>query len=358
MKPKVLFVDDEVDNVDALERLFRKDYEVLKATSGEEGLKLIKNQEIAVIISDQRMPQMTGVEFLKKSISSHPDTVRMLLTGYTEVESIIAAINSGQIYRYITKPWDPNDLKTAMNQAVERYTLGREIQKKNRELEIAFEELKTLDEAKSHFMILINHELKTPLTVLLSFLELVLETKLDEDQKLYLTKISGSASRLKDIIFDVLELMNAETGQTKVSKKKQRLADTIQSSVERFKEKATEKGVGFALDLDKSEAQYDGKLIESVLGRLIDNAIKFSEKKTKIDVICKDGRVEITNHGATIDKKMIQNILKPFSLDEKIMNHSKGLGLGLSLSQALLKRHGSELELTSSKSSVTASFQV
>jgi DNA-binding NtrC family response regulator len=69
----------------------------------------------------------------------------MLLTGYTEVESVIEAINSGQIYRYITKPWDPNDLVTAMKQAVERYALGREIQKKNRELEIAFEELRSLD---------------------------------------------------------------------------------------------------------------------------------------------------------------------------------------------------------------------
>ena len=106
----ILCVDDEVDNVEALERLFRKKYNVLKATSGKEALTLIKDQPVSLIISDQRMPQMTGVQFLEKSLKTHPDTMRILLTGYTDIDSVIAAINSGQVYRYINKPWDPIDL--------------------------------------------------------------------------------------------------------------------------------------------------------------------------------------------------------------------------------------------------------
>src|SRR5690606_10482956 len=106
MKHNILIVDDEADNVDALERLFRKKYQVLKATSAIEALTQLKSHEVAVIISDQRMPKMTGVQFLSESIKLQPDAIRMLLTGYTDIESAIEAINSGGVYRYITKPWD------------------------------------------------------------------------------------------------------------------------------------------------------------------------------------------------------------------------------------------------------------
>lgn len=89
MKHLILCVDDESDNVDALERLFRKRYEVLKATSGAEALQLLKTQSPSLIISDQRMPGMTGVEFLARSMKTHPETMRILLTGYTDIESVI-----------------------------------------------------------------------------------------------------------------------------------------------------------------------------------------------------------------------------------------------------------------------------
>src|SRR4051794_26536406 len=124
MKHAILCVDDEIDNVDALERLFRKHYRVLKATSGREALDLLAKNQVTVIISDQRMPNMSGVEFLSESIKTHPLAIRILLTGYTDIDSVIAAINSGQIYRYVTKPWDPVDLSNAVDKAVERYEIG------------------------------------------------------------------------------------------------------------------------------------------------------------------------------------------------------------------------------------------
>ena len=107
MKHTILCVDDETDNVDALERLFRRKYNVLKATSGAAALKIMEDEKVSLIVTDQRMPGMTGVEFLAKSMKLQADPVRILLTGYTDIESVISAINSGQIYRYVTKPWDP-----------------------------------------------------------------------------------------------------------------------------------------------------------------------------------------------------------------------------------------------------------
>lgn len=147
MKRTILCVDDEVDNVDALERLFRRQYHVLKATSGAQALQILSQQTVpvALIITDQRMPQMTGVELLEKTLTSHPETMRILLTGYTDLESVIEAINKGQIYRYLTKPWDPVDLRSAVSRAVERYDLQQELKQKNQELSKGYEELKSLD---------------------------------------------------------------------------------------------------------------------------------------------------------------------------------------------------------------------
>jgi len=121
-KPKMLVVDDEPDNLDLLYRTFRREFQVLKAESGIRALEVLQKEgEVAVIISDQRMPEMKGTEFLKKTLPQFPNTVRIILTGFTDIEDLVEAINSGQVYKYITKPWDPNELKAVVERAAETY---------------------------------------------------------------------------------------------------------------------------------------------------------------------------------------------------------------------------------------------
>jgi len=121
-KPKMLVVDDEPDNLDLLYRTFRRDFQVLRAESGIAALEVLKTEgEVAVIISDQRMPEMKGTEFLSKTVPQFPNTMRIILTGFTDVEDLVEAINSGQVYKYITKPWDPNELKSVVQRAAETY---------------------------------------------------------------------------------------------------------------------------------------------------------------------------------------------------------------------------------------------
>lgn len=121
-KPKMLVVDDEPDNLDLLYRTFRRDFNVLKAESGIRALEVLGLEgEVAVIISDQRMPEMKGTEFLSKTVPQFPNTVRIILTGFTDIEDLVDAINSGQVYKYITKPWDPNELKMVVQKAAETY---------------------------------------------------------------------------------------------------------------------------------------------------------------------------------------------------------------------------------------------
>ena len=123
-KPKMLVVDDEPDNLDLLYRTFRRDFEVLRAESGISALSMLSSEgEVAVIISDQRMPEMKGTEFLSKTVPQFPDTVRIILTGFTDVEDLVEAINAGQVYKYITKPWDPNELRSVVQRAAETYEL-------------------------------------------------------------------------------------------------------------------------------------------------------------------------------------------------------------------------------------------
>lgn len=123
-KQKILVVDDEPDNLDLLYRTFRRDFHVLKADSGINAMQVLAAEgEVAVIISDQRMPEMKGTEFLSKTVPQFPNTVRIILTGFTDIEDLVEAINAGQVYKYITKPWDPGELKAVVQRAAETYDL-------------------------------------------------------------------------------------------------------------------------------------------------------------------------------------------------------------------------------------------
>lgn len=138
----MLVVDDEPDNLDLLYRTFRREYKVLRAASGVEALDVLATEgEVAVIISDQRMPEMKGTEFLSKTVPTFPNTVRIILTGFTDVEDLVEAINAGQVYRYITKPWDPEELRDVVERATETYALlkqrDEELQRAEKQIKLA-----------------------------------------------------------------------------------------------------------------------------------------------------------------------------------------------------------------------------
>jgi serine phosphatase RsbU (regulator of sigma subunit)/CheY-like chemotaxis protein len=124
---RLMVVDDEADNLDLLYRTFRRDFEVFRAESGVTALQILAQQgEMAVIISDQRMSRMTGTDFLSRTVEQFPDTIRILLTGYTDVEDLVGAINAGKVFKYITKPWSPSELQTTVMQAAETYQMVKQ----------------------------------------------------------------------------------------------------------------------------------------------------------------------------------------------------------------------------------------
>ena len=125
-KIKILYIDDEVNNLSAFKANFRRTYDVYTAESAAEGRKILESTDIEIILTDQRMPEMTGVEFLESIVKEFPNPIRILLTGYTDMQALIDAVNKGQIYRYLNKPWNEEELKMFINQAYEVYSLRKE----------------------------------------------------------------------------------------------------------------------------------------------------------------------------------------------------------------------------------------
>ncbi|MBA2369369.1 MAG: response regulator [Candidatus Protochlamydia sp.] len=135
-KPVILYVDDEPNNLVSFTAAFRRFYTIHTATSAKEGIEILRREPVHLIITDQRMPEMTGVQFLEAIIPDYPDSIRMILTGFSDVEAIIKAINTGRVLRYITKPWEEAELKQIIDGAIMIYDL----EKKNKELLVNLQE--------------------------------------------------------------------------------------------------------------------------------------------------------------------------------------------------------------------------
>lgn len=130
----ILYVDDEVHNLNAFKASFRRNFNVFTAESAKDAIAILSQQEINIIITDQRMPVMTGIEFLESIIPKYPDPMRILLTGYADINAVIDAINKGQVYLYITKPWLDEELKINIERAFEVYSLRRKNKALNEQL--------------------------------------------------------------------------------------------------------------------------------------------------------------------------------------------------------------------------------
>ena len=143
-KINILYVDDEINNLISFKAVFRTKYNILTAISGDEAKKKLRTNPVNIIITDQRMPQMTGVEFLESILEEFPDPVRILLTGYTDMSAVVDAINKGKIFHYLTKPWNEEELDMVINGAYEVYNERMNEKELNSKLTVSNEQLEFL----------------------------------------------------------------------------------------------------------------------------------------------------------------------------------------------------------------------
>jgi two-component system, sensor histidine kinase and response regulator len=353
MLPTLICIDDEAHNNEAIERLLRKKYQIYSTTQPQEGLNLIERLQPALIISDQRMPLITGVELLKKSIQLSPNSMRLLLTGYTDLESVIAAINEGQIYRYLTKPWEPNDLLMTIDKAYETYLLRIELQKQN-------EILKNLDKLKTDFMVLVTHELRTPLTGITSFLELLKEEIKNADQKKYLEHIDKNTKRLQKLIEDILFITRLKTD----SPKQEYVHLDVEASVKQIWKSVLDKNKKLSLSVKTEESSIFTSDVfwTEILKRVFANCSQYAPAESDVAFLltsdAKKYSISITN---TLAQPLLvepQSLISAFTKNEKIMNHTQGTGLGLAIVNSLVQSMDGDLEISARDKKFSLKFSV
>lgn len=350
MVHKILCVDDEIHNLEALERLLRKQYTTIKASSGSEALTKLNEHDFSLIISDQKMPQMTGVEFFMEARKIQPDAVRVLLTGYTDLESVIGAINQGQIYRYITKPWEPEEFMGIVRQAVEMFEMKKLIAKQN-------EELRSLDKLKSDFMILVNHELKTPLTGIFSYVQLLQEEKMDETKSLYVDKIAKNTKRLQDLINDTLMITQLNTATESLSQETVAVSQSIQDLWKTYEKEFQSRDLKLKLGKSPISFAVNANYMSIVLRKLLQNGFAHTKPGTTIEIeIAEEPNHWVLRMRNDLSKPMEKNekqLLDAFTTEGNILNHAGGTGLGLAVIQAIMNRLKGTIRIHIEKSQFT-----
>lgn len=352
----LLVVDDEQDILDSVRDLFRLDYEVIGVTRAREAMRVLAEREVQVVMSDQRMPEMSGVEFLHRVREEHPDVIRLLVTGYADMRAVIDAINQGSVYRYITKPWDPDELQTVLREACERYDLFAERRRLIAELQASNAELRRVDARKTAFIKVIGHELRTPLTLQLGLARLALRTRdlTPELAREWFARIERSAARLHQRSEQILALLHEEHFARTLDRRPadvpallHAVADSVRPFVER-------RGQTLRVDVpdDLGAFPLDGPKVEDSLQQLLFNAIKFTPDGGAITLSARrlGGalRLEVTDGGAGIPPEEIDHLFEPFFTGFAAERHStgqfehgaRGMGLGLSVVRAFVEMHG------------------
>ena len=366
----LLVVDDEPDLVQSVKDLLRFDYKVLVATRAVEGLQIMQREKVHIVMSDQRMPEMTGVEFLKHLRDSHPETVRLLFTAYADLSAVTDAINQGNVYRYISKPWEPDELKTVLRQAVDYYDLQeerrrliQEVQEKNEQLEGANEELRRANDLKRAFIRVASHELRTPLTIVMGLSELAKGTPaIKPPLSDWMSQIHKASVRLNERVDLVVKMLMTEQFDKRLQLREVHLPELIRAAaaeVMTFVERRRQ-----VLDI----AVQDGlapifvepeKLQDSIVQLLI-NAIKFTPDGGRIRLSASttaDGStaISVADTGVGIDADCLPRIFDPFFTRFDVSRHSsgdfefgrRGLGLGLSMVKLFVEMHGGRVEVES-----------
>ncbi len=359
----LLVVDDEPDVVQSVQDLLRLDYKVLGATRAKEGLRILQEQEVHLVMTDQRMPEMTGVEFLGHVRGDHPEAIRLLFTGYADIKAVIDAINQGNVYRYITKPWDPDDLQIVIRQAAEQYDLLVERKRLLAELQVKNQELFKANEIKEAFIRVASHELRTPLTILYGLTQLALSTPgLVQPWLDWLRNSLKASERLNRLVDQLTKMLLAGQFERPLEKRPTELVPLLKQAaqdVRPFVEQRRQE-LSLKLDVDLGTLNIEAPKIRDSVEHLLLNAIKFTPDQGNICLAAykkPDGAVEITitDCGVGIDPAHLPHVFKPFFTSFDVSRHSsgqfefgrRGLGLGLSLVKAFVEMHGGRVEASS-----------
>jgi signal transduction histidine kinase len=364
-RPTLLVVDDEAEVLRSIYDLLRLDYKVLTAERGPDALKVLEEQPVSVVMSDQRMPEMTGVEFLGRAREIRPESTRLLFTGYADLKAVIDAINRGQVFRYVPKPWDPEELTTIIRQAVEHHDLLADKRRLIKDLQETNAQLEEANRLKKVFIEVASHELNTPVAVILGMTELWRLSQAPDaadSERAWVDRIHSAGRRLAGSVERMLKLLWADRFDRTLEPRPTELEPLIMAVVGELGPYLVARGQTLRLDAEPAvgSAEVDPDKIADVLSNLIVNAIKFTPDQGTI--VLEAGpvgpdhvRFVVRDQGAGIGEEDRKHIFDPFFTGYDTLHHSsgdfqfgkRGIGLGLSLVKKFVELHHGTVELES-----------
>jgi len=368
----ILYIDDEENNLIVFKNSFFRHYKIFTALSGGAGLKIMEENDIHLIITDQKMPGMTGIEVLEKVVEKHPQTIRMILTAYSDIEIIMRAINKCGIYQYILKPWDSGELQLVIDNALKSYELAKrnkvllnDLKKANQELEkkviertkelnIKNEELTQLNAVKDKLFSIISHDLKTPIASLSILME-VLKTNIPLDEiENYSLKVQSYIRDVTDLLDNLLQWSLTQIGDKKVNPAELDIKSVIQKNLDLSRIPAQQKEIQLKTKFPEEEVLViaDQEMLNLILRNLLSNAIKYSNPKGEVQV-----SVDFEGDNAVINVKdkgigiSSEAQSKLFKLEQHTTTRGtaeeKGAGLGLKLCKEFLEIQGGKIKVKS-----------
>jgi two-component system sensor histidine kinase/response regulator len=367
----ILCIDDEVIVLDSLKEQLQNEYNnymIEGAESGEEAMEIINELledkiELPVVIADYIMPVMKGDKLLEKIHNLIPETKNILLTGQANVEGVSNAVNKANLYRFIEKPWEKEDLILTVKEALRSYNQEKTILKQNVELielntnlekkvELRTKELKELNATKDKFFSIIAHDLKNPFNTLMGFSELLAtninsykRNKIEE----FINIIFQTSKNTFLLLENLLEWARSQTGSLELAPSVVDIYELVDENIDLVYNNATSKKLELINNIPRNaEVFADPNMIHTVIRNLLSNAIKYTKTGGKIEISSKtkNSYIEITVSDSGIGIKP-ENLKKLFRIDENFTTKGTadetGTGLGLILCKEFVQKNGGEI---------------
>jgi signal transduction histidine kinase len=364
-RPTLMVVDDEPEVLRSVQDLLRIEFRVVTFTRAVEALAELEHLDVPVVMSDQQMPEMTGVEFLRRVKAIRPDATRLLFTGYSDIRAVIDAINQGSIFRYITKPWDADELIGVVRQAVALHDLQVENRRLLAELKQTNAELVEANNLKARFIEVASHELNTPVAIVVGLTELWKLTQGDQAepaQKAWIERIDAAGKRLAGIVSRMLKLLQASQFDPTLDYATTDVDPMVRAVVARLRPflKVRNQEVEIEIGPGVESATFDAAKVDDVLTNLLFNAIKFTPDGQTIRVVVTAEAADrlhfqVIDPGVGLSPDDRRHLFQAFFTGLDTMRHSsgefqfnkRGIGLGLHLVKTFVEIHGGTVEVSS-----------
>ncbi len=360
----ILVVDDEPASVRAVARVLADEHRVLTAPSADAGLELLGAEPVALMVVDQRMPGMSGAELLARCAAWQPDIIRILLTGYTDIETLLEAINAGHVYYYLTKPWEPQELRLVVRRGLERYDVEAERRRLLAELERALARVRREAEQKGRLLTLATHELGTPLHLLANALTFIGEAGVPPPAGVWLDTAQRSIGWLGRIAAQIASGARWHGRGLQLDCRPLCVSSLLTDLQNAFPAMIEKRQLRLQVEMidDCPSVSADRVWLARALTNLLSNAVRFTPDGGTITLaltktpsaVC----ITVSDTGIGIDAQLLDEVFEPFSAASgDVQLHtsgrfefgSRGLGLGLAIAKAIIDQHGGSITVHSRK---------